>query len=244
MKHRMISRSLIPRRMISRGPFALFAASLATATLAAGSARAVPLLSEVFYDAVGSDDGQSFVEVHGIPGTDLEGLFLEVVNGANGSVVATLSLAGVIGPTGLFVVADRFADGTTAVPIFDQLLNFDIQNGPDSVVLLGPDGVLDALGFGEFEPGEVFAGEGTPAPGVPAGSSLARVFADFDTDDNATDFEELLVPTPGQAPVLPVPEPTTGALAAVGALGLGWLGHSRRSRSGPRRDRRRRRAPH
>lgn len=231
-------------RIIPHLPFALAAALIAMASLAAGSARAVPLLSEVFYDAVGSDDGQSFVELFGAPGTVLDELRLEVVNGANGAVVATLSLNGVIGPTGLFVVADRFADGTTDVPVFDQLLNFDIQNGPDSVVLLGPDGVLDALGFGEFGPGEIFAGEGVPAPGVPPGSSLARIFANVDTDDNAADFEQLLVPTPGEAPILPIPEPTTGALAAAGALGLGWLGHHRRGRSERPRDRRRRRAPH
>lgn len=230
-------------RIIPHLPFALAAALIAMASLAAGSARAVPLLSEVFYDAVGSDDGQSFVELFGAPGTVLDELRLEVVNGANGAVVATLSLNGVIGPTGLFVVADRFADGTTDVPVFDQLLNFDIQNGPDSVVLLGPDGVLDALGFGEFGPGEIFAGEGVPAPGVPPGSSLARIFANVDTDDNAADFEQLLVPTPGEAPILPIPEPTTGALAAAGALGLGWLGHHRRGRSERPRDRRRRRAP-
>ncbi len=230
-------------RMISGRPFPLAAALLATATLAAGSARAVPLISEVFYDAVGSDDGQSFVELYGIPGTVLDGLLLEVVNGANGAVVTTLPLAGVIGPTGLFVVADRFADGTTDVPVFDQLLNFDVQNGPDSVVLLGPDGMLDALGFGEFAPGEIFAGEGNPAPGVPPGSSLARIFANVDTDDNAADFVELLVPTAGQAPILPVPEPTTGALAAAGALGLGWFGHHRRAGFGQLRDRQRRRAP-
>ncbi len=230
-------------RMVSRRPFALAAALLATATLAAGSARALPLISEVFYDAVGSDDGQSFIELHGIPGTVLDGLRLEVVNGANGAVVTTLPLIGVIGPTGLFVVADRFADGTTDVPSFDQLSNFDIQNGPDSVALLGPDGVLDALGFGVFGPGEIFAGEGTPAPGVPPGSSLARIFANLDTDDNAADFEPLLVPTPGQAVFLPVPEPTTGALAAAGALGLGWLGHHRRGGSAGARDRQRRRAP-
>lgn len=230
-------------RMISSLSFATSAALLATALLGAGSARAVPLISEVFYDAVGSDDGQSFVELFGAPGTVLDGLRLEVVNGANGAVVATLRLAGVIGPTGLFVVADRFSDGTTAVPVYDQLLNFDIQNGPDSVVLLGPDGVLDALGFGEFGPGEIFAGEGTPAPAVPPGSSLARIFANVDTDDNASDFHELLVPTPGTAPILPIPEPTTGALAAAGALGLGWLGHHRRGRSERPRDRRRRRAP-
>ncbi|MCL4684209.1 PEP-CTERM sorting domain-containing protein [Myxococcota bacterium] len=234
MKHRLIR---IRRRALA-APVAL----AALVSFPGLSAEALPLLSEVYYDAVGSDDGQSFVELFGVPGTVLDELRIEVVNGANGAVVATLPLSGVIGPTGLFVVADRFSDGGTAVPVFDQLLNFDIQNGPDSVVLVGPDGVLDALGFGAFESGEIFAGEGTAAPAVPAGSSLARVFANVDTDDNALDFVELLAPTPGEAPIHPVPEPATGLLSAAGALGLGWLG---RRRSRPRRphDRQRRPAP-
>ena len=34
------------------------------------AAAAVPLISEVFYDAVGSDNGQSFVELYAAPGAD------------------------------------------------------------------------------------------------------------------------------------------------------------------------------
>lgn len=106
-----------------------------------------------------------------------------------------------------------------------MLWNFDFQNGPDSLVLRGPDGVADAVGFGEFEAGTFFAGEGSPAPDVPAGSSLARHFADLDTDDNALDFGELPVPTPGSAQL--VPEPGAGALSMVGAFGLALLGRGR-----------------
>jgi hypothetical protein len=202
------------------------AALVATLLLAARPAAALPLISEVFYDAVGSDDGQSFVELHGLPGTVLDGWALEHVNGADGRVVATLALVGTIGPSGLYVVADRFADGTTAVPVFDLLLNFDLQNGPDSVVLRGPGGIADAVGYGEFAPGEVFAGEGRPALDVPAGSSLARWFANLDTDDNAADFRELTVPTPGTAQL--VPEPGTVLLSAAGMVGLAALGRARR----------------
>jgi hypothetical protein len=206
------------------------------ALLAAGfggsvPAAAAPLISEVYYDAVGSDDGQSFVELYGVAGASLEGLVLEVVNGADGALAGSLLLAGQFGADGLFVVADRLSDGTTSVADADLLLNFDIQNGPDSLVLRGPEGVLDAVGFGEFAEGEVFAGEGSPAIDAVAGASLARVFADLDTDDNAVDFLELPAPTPGSAPRL-VPEPASATLSAAGLLLLAI--RSRRAPSRPR----------
>ena len=67
--------------------------------------------------------------------------------------------------------------------------------------------VLDALGYGVFAVGEVFAGEGAPAVDPAAGASLARRFADVDTGDNAADFIALAAPTPGSAPLSAVPEP-------------------------------------
>ena len=178
-------------------------------------AAALPLISEVFYDATGSDDGKGFIELFGTPGSSLDGFFVEGVNGSNGAVTASLALSGVIDADGLFVLADRLSDGTTLVASADLVLNFDFQNGPDSVRLLAPDGsVVDALGYGVFDPGEVFAGEGSPAPDASAGSSLARLFADQDTDDNAIDFA-IAAPTPGSAP-RSVPEPASIALLTVG----------------------------
>ena len=208
------------------------AAVLATAgglVAGAGVARAVPLISEVFYDAVGSDDGQSFVELYGVPGAPLDGLQLQGVNGADGKVYATLKLSGAFGADGLFVVADKTSAGTSSVANADQLLNFDLQNGPDSLVLSDGTNVLDAVGYGAFEPGvDFFAGEGTPATGVAAGASLARRFAQIDTDDNAADFVELAEPTPHAAPV---PEPSAAALSMAGLVGLA----AARRGLGPRR---------
>jgi hypothetical protein len=169
-------------------------------TAGAGGAAATPLLiSEVFYDAVGSDDQQSFVELSGPPGASLVGLVLEGINGSGGGVTLTIPLSGVVPADGLFVVADRDGAGQTLVANADLLANFDFQNGPDSVVLRDGGTVLDALGYGVFGASLVFAGEGAPAPDPAAGSSLARVFADVDTGDNAADFEILAVPTPGEA---------------------------------------------
>ena len=57
---------------------------------------ALPLISEVFYDAVGSDNGQSFVELYGVPGTDLAGFVVEGINGSGGAVTDQVALSGLI----------------------------------------------------------------------------------------------------------------------------------------------------
>jgi len=191
--------------------------------MTAGAAHGLPLLSEVYYDAPGSDDGQSFVEIAGMPGDSLDGLWIEGVNGSNGAVGPTILLSGVIGEDGLFVVADRTSSGTTSVGAADLLANFDFQNGPDSVVLRSDAGVLDALGYGVFAPDEIFAGEGASAPDASPGSSLARHFADLDTDDNASDFLVLGTPTPGAASFAVVPEPGAALMLGLGLAGLGMI---------------------
>lgn len=181
--------------------------------LGASQASAAPLLSEVFYDAVGSDDGLSFVEIWGAPGTPLAGLAIEAINGAGGVVTHTLALSGTIGASGLFVIADGIAGGGTQVANADLVLDFDFQNGPDSVVLRDAGGVLDAVGYGVFAAGDVFAGEGAPAPDPAPGLAVARRFADLDTNDNAADWLAG-APTPGTASFQAVPEPRSLLLLA------------------------------
>ena len=65
------------------------------------AANAAPLISEALYDAVGSDNGLSFVELYGEPGSSLDGLFLEGINGANGSAGPTVALSGVFPADGI-----------------------------------------------------------------------------------------------------------------------------------------------
>ncbi len=104
-------------------------AALALSLLGAAPSLALPVISEVFYDATGVDDGLSFVELYGAPGAGLDGLVIEAVNGADGAVTHTLTLTGSFGADGLFVVADRTSAGATQVADADLLLDFDFQNG-------------------------------------------------------------------------------------------------------------------
>ena len=193
---------------------------IAAILLVAATAQALPILSEVYYDAPGSDDGQSFVELYGLPGTSLDGFVIEGINGSNGETGPTIVLSGTIDASGLFVVADQTTGGSTSVVGADLLANFDFQNGPDSVVLRQGAVIADSLGYGEFAPGETFAGEGLSAPDVVAGESLARFFADVDTNDNAGDFVVLAMPTPGAASFAPIPEPSAALLLGLGLSGL------------------------
>jgi hypothetical protein len=104
------------------------------------------------------------------------------------------------------VIADNLAGGaTTLVANADLVLDFDFQNGPDSVVLRDAGSVLDAVGYGTFAATDVFAGEGSAAVDPAPGNAIARHFANVDTNDNAADWLGL-APTPGSAPIQAVPE--------------------------------------
>lgn len=200
---------------------------LATGLLTGAVCHASTVISELFYDAAGADNALVFVELFGTPGTSLDGMLLEGVNGGDGAVYRRISLSGVIPADGIFVIADDRGDGTSLVAGFDMVADVDFQNGPDSVVLRNAEGVLDALGYGNFTTAH-FAGEGSAAADVGAGRSLARLAPLLDSNDNSVDFSMQETPTPGSLPVAAVPVPPAFFLFMSGIAGLVGIGRRKR----------------
>ena len=193
------------------------------------------LISEVLYDAEGSDQGRTFVELTGPGGLSLGGYMLQGLNGVGGTVTHTQFLDGLSIPAdGFLVLADLDSSGITGVFNADAgFPDLDFQNGPDSIRLMLGGAVVDALGYGSFGGSLVFAGEGMPAADAPAGSSLARRLTGVDTQWNASDFFVDGSPSPGFENVsgvaVPTPEPSSLLLMSFGVLAV--YGYAKRYRS-------------
>jgi hypothetical protein len=172
---------------------AAFALPLALAICAPGSH---PIIAEVFYDAVGDDTGHEFVEIFNPAPTPfpLAGARLEAGDGA-GAARWSLRWTGAANDTiaagGRFVVG-----GALVAPVPNALASLDLQNGPDAVRLVWPDGAVEVVGYGAHTLAEYFCG--APATDTPSGQSLARVPDDSDLGSNAQDFRAA-TPSPASA---------------------------------------------
>lgn len=155
-----------------------------------------PLLGEIFYDAAGDDSGYEFVEIFNptpapVP---LAGVTLQIGDGA-GPGRWTTRWTGAAGDT--IAAGGRFVIGGVHVtPAPRAVVQLDLQNGPDAVRLVWPDGAAEVVGYGPLAASEYFCG--APALDVPSGTSLARLPDASDLGRNADDFRAAS-PTPGRA---------------------------------------------
>lgn len=189
--------------------------SLALAILAAVATCAPPnrpLIAEILYDAVGVDTGNEFVELFNPTGGafPLAGLRLEAGDGA-GPGRWTPRWTGVAGDTiaagGRFVIG-----GASVLPAPQAIVNLDLQNGPDAVRLVWPDGAIEVVGYGVQEFPEYQCG--LAAMDVASGQSLARIPDDSNQGSNELDFRAA-TPSPGRAN-----QPRRDAALLPGSLAL------------------------
>lgn len=175
-------------------PHYSFATAVPLAAALLLGATAIPaqadlVLNEVLYDPSGSDEGNEFVELwnpDSVPRA-LTGIVVEAADGSGIGAWAPIfrgSPGDSIPPRGVFLAAG-------------VQLAAAMQNGPDAVRLARDGIVLDRLGYGELGSSALF--EGSPAPDVPSGHSLARRGDGVDSDRNADDWEDEPRPTPGRA---------------------------------------------
>jgi len=155
------------------------------------------VLNEVAYDPDGPDAGAEYVELLNVdrsPVTLDARWRLERGNGARPDdwTVFWTGDGRSLAPGERLVVGDHPAAGVEATP--------SLQNGPDAVRLVGPDGT-DVVGWGVHE----LAGyvEGAPVADRSPGH-IARRPDGVDTDDNAADWWPGARPTPGAVNFPPV----------------------------------------
>lgn len=160
------------------------------------------VINEFMYSEEGSDTTAelSFVELRGTPGLCLDALTLRHINGtAGGDTLGSFDLVGDIPSDGYFVV------GESDVANLDQDVAMNLQDSPDNIVLYSGEDVVDAVGYGSFEPDETFVGEIAAAStsGVSPGDGIGRCptvdIAASDTDNNSEDFVVFEGSTPGVA---------------------------------------------
>jgi PKD repeat protein len=171
---------------------------------------AIVLISEILYDSASTPDEDAFLELWGPPGLSLTGYGVVGVNGYDGKDYKAIALTGMtIGDDGFFVIVNPAANAGFLAQADLLDANVDYQNSPDSVQVRWGAQVVDALAYGSFSASEHPAGEGTPAAKTSAaGRSLARDEDETDTGNNAADFHELAVPTPGAPNLVPNAAPT------------------------------------
>ena len=148
------------------------------------------VINEVDYDA-----GSEFLEIYnaGDAPAALAGVELELVDGADGSVYATIDLSAAgesLAPGGYLVVGPPATLGELLPDVLRVEYAGGIQDGPADaarLVLRGePDSVADAVSWGGVLEGVTEGPAG--APGGAGGDSIGRCANGRDSDDNGTDF--------------------------------------------------------
>jgi len=174
-----------------------------TYSVYAGGPASLVVINEVDYDQPGTDTAE-FIELYNpsLTAISLNSYKIELLNGADGTLYATIILPNVMIPgQGYYVLCQNMA----TVPNCDMLLGSSVQNGaPDAIGLRDfANIVLDSLSYEGSNANTASFTEGTGA-GTDSGSTgmdnlgLSRFPNGTDTNNNSADFRFIAI-TPGAA---------------------------------------------
>jgi len=167
------------------------------------------LLSEVFYDASGADNGLEWVELINTSSASLDLANYSLGNGGGSYTSSKVQLSGIVAPGATFVVGGGTSSSANGSPTFDLVSNFspDFQNGGsigDGVALFGVAASqitsstvpLDAVIYGPNNNSslidETGVANGPEVGDAPAGSTIERT-------DAAGSWQIQSTPTPNSA---------------------------------------------
>ena len=175
------------------------------------------VLSEVFYDDGGADDGFEWVELLNTSTEAIDLSSFSLGSGGSSYTTSQVQLAGVVAPGATFVVGGPSSDAGNGDPVYDQVFNFspDFQNSgsaADGVALFalpaamvtGSTVPIDAVVYGPTNSTGLIDETGVAnAPEVgdaSAGSSIERI-------DLAGTWQIQGSPTPNTTPIDLAPSP-------------------------------------
>lgn len=157
------------------------------------------MISEVFYDAAGSDDGNEFIELYNDNEYECDIAGMMVIDGSSSSRAFVFPQGSVIGAGACAVVAQSAGGFALLFGINPDYGNFSfsLNNSGEAVMLMKPDGsVVDTVyikgGTEDFRPPESWGTALLPAS--PAGQSVQRV--DFSSAASGASWASG-PPTPG-----------------------------------------------
>jgi hypothetical protein len=193
---------------LSEGGAALRASLSGSDVEAAVEVRETPpvgvVITEVFYDAAGGDDGLEWVEIYNGTSSPVDLSAYSLGSGGSDYTTLTVQLEGTIPPGGCFLVGGPTSNDDNGNPVFDQPLNFtpDIQNSgstADAVALFD----LPAIGIGS---------QTVPIDAVIYGSENSSGFLDEEGAIGAVDVGDAssgssIERTPEGWAIQPVPTP-------------------------------------